>query len=86
MGKPSLGVIPEKIWKEQRIEALIRAIQLRLKQSTSHPVPSEWIEELNKLRRDLYGPPTKICFGKPGEENELNTFPISILSSLLKQL
>ncbi|AZA91161.1 Uncharacterised protein [Chryseobacterium nakagawai] len=76
MEKPSLGVIPEKIWKEKRIEDLSNAIQLRVKMCTSHPVPAEWIEELNKLRREIYGPPTKICFGKPGQENELNTFSI----------
>ncbi|MEL7678130.1 hypothetical protein [Elizabethkingia meningoseptica] len=58
MNKPSLGVMPEQIWKAERFETLRRAICERV-ETTGQIVPLEWIVESNKLIAELYGNPDK---------------------------
>lgn len=49
--KPTLGVIPEKIWKENRLKDLNEAI---IKRTNSFgEIPQEWITERNKLACEL---------------------------------
>lgn len=60
MKKPTLGVMPEIIWKEKRLEDLRRAIG-----ETNQIVPAEWTDELNRLLVDIYGPVNKVSFTKP---------------------
>ena len=45
--KPPLGIKPERIWKDQRIEELEAAINRYVDSKT--PVPWEWVEELGRL-------------------------------------
>lgn len=49
--KPSLGVKPERIWKDERMSDLKRAIYDRLEAHMK--IPDEWIEEYNKLLNEL---------------------------------
>lgn len=51
MEKPTIGVMPEGIWKENRIKTLNQAIGRRLKANTT--IPKRWINERNKLIKDL---------------------------------
>lgn len=51
MEKPPIGVMPEGIWKENRIKMLNQAIGRRLKSNTT--IPKKWINERNKLIKDL---------------------------------
>lgn len=46
-----LGVIPKKIWKEQRLGDLRDAIDRYLE--ANQRVPVEWIEEYNELLVDV---------------------------------
>lgn len=58
MNKPPLGVMPEQIWKAERIETIRRAICKRV-ETTGQIIPIEWIVESNKLIAELYGNPDK---------------------------
>lgn len=49
--KPPLGVIPKKIWKEQRLRELRDAVGRYLE--ANQIVPIEWIEEYNQLLDDI---------------------------------
>lgn len=49
MNKPSLGVMPQKIWIEMRINDLLRAISERRTQTINEPPIIEWSEELVEL-------------------------------------
>ena len=49
--KPPLGIIPKKIWKEQRLGDLRDAIDRYLE--ANQRVPVEWIEEYNELLVDV---------------------------------
>ncbi|MDV3603820.1 hypothetical protein CMU86_11695 [Elizabethkingia anophelis] len=60
MEKPTLGIVPEQIWKDRRLEDLRKAIR-----RANHPVPAEWIDELNRLLVDIYGPVNKVSFSNP---------------------
>ncbi|WBS75682.1 hypothetical protein PF438_04140 [Elizabethkingia meningoseptica] len=57
MIKPTLGVVPEYIWKYRRLEYLRKAIR-----GANHPVPCEWTDELNRLLVEIYGPVNKVSF------------------------
>jgi hypothetical protein len=48
---PPLGIIPKKIWKEQRLGGLRDAIDRYLE--ANQRVPVEWIEEYNELLVDV---------------------------------
>lgn len=48
---PPLGIIPKKIWKEQRLGDLRDAIDRYLE--ANQRVPVEWIEEYNELLEDV---------------------------------
>lgn len=45
--KPTLGIIPKKLWDEQRKNELVRAINDRL--IAGQEVPIEWVSEYNSL-------------------------------------
>ena len=49
--KLPLGIIPKKIWKEQRLGELRGAIDRYLE--ANQRVPIEWIEEYNELLEDI---------------------------------
>lgn len=49
--KPTLGVMPEQIWKQIRMGELGYAIMNRI--DASQQVPVEWLEEYNKLQKEL---------------------------------
>lgn len=51
MERPPIGVMPEIIWKQNRIISLNQAIKRRLKGNTT--IPESWIIERNKLIKDL---------------------------------
>jgi hypothetical protein len=46
-----LGIMPERIWKSYRIEALRQAIKRYIEAELT--VPEEWIEEWMKLNREV---------------------------------
>ena len=46
-----LGIIPKKIWKEQRLGDLRDAIDRYLE--ANQRIPIEWIEEYNELLEDI---------------------------------
>lgn len=50
--KPPLGIKPKKIWKEERLKELNKAIQDRI--FTTFQIPKEWIEERNSLVYEEY--------------------------------
>ena len=45
--KPPLGIEPHKVWIENRITDIWKAIERYI--STNTKIPIEWIEEYNKL-------------------------------------
>lgn len=45
--KPKIGIMPEWLWKEQRLQALTETIERYLDSNQS--IPTEWIEERNSL-------------------------------------
>jgi hypothetical protein len=47
-----LGIIPKKIWKEQRLRDLRDAIDRYIE--ANHRVPVEWIKEYNELLEDIW--------------------------------
>jgi len=49
--KPPLGIIPKKIWKEQRLGDLRDAVERYLE--ANQRVPIEWIKEYNELLEDI---------------------------------
>ena len=49
--KPELGIIPEQIWKEKRVDELTKAIERYC--NVQKPIPEKWIEEYNKLTSEL---------------------------------
>ena len=50
--KPALGIIPEAIWKKQRFNAIKTCITRRIE--NYDPVMPIWIEEYNRLLKDIY--------------------------------
>jgi hypothetical protein len=50
--KPPIGIMPEWMWKEVRYGDLADAIK-RYVDSGSHQVPNEWIEEYNRLCKEI---------------------------------
>lgn len=50
--KPPLGIIPEKLWKEQRATELAECIG-RYKDNLGNPKVRDWIEELDKLLGEI---------------------------------
>lgn len=64
MEKPKLGVMPERIWKEKRLEDLRRVIGEAIS-DRNRIVPAEWTDEFNRLLVDIYGPVNKVSFTKP---------------------
>ena len=51
--KPPIGIIPEKFWKEERLEALEIAISARI--GTEWGIPLEWLIERNRILIELEG-------------------------------
>lgn len=49
---PPLGIIPKRIWKEQRLRELRDVIDRYLE--ANQRVPIEWIEEYNELLEDIW--------------------------------
>ena len=49
--KPTLGVMPKKLWDETRYTELCRAITERY--NAGQEIRSEWIEEYNELLRTI---------------------------------
>ena len=49
--KPPLGIIPEKLWKEQRLEDINNAIKRYIDANVT--IQRQWIEERNKLLLEL---------------------------------
>jgi hypothetical protein len=49
--KSPIGVVPEPIWKQMRIQDLGEAIKRRI--DASLPVPTEWVEEYNRLDKEI---------------------------------
>lgn len=49
--RPAVGIIPEKLWKEQRLSELKVTIRRRLKNGDI--LLHTWIKEYNKLLREL---------------------------------
>lgn len=47
--KPPLGIMPEKLWKEQRVNDLIDCISRNYKQNKSNPNMGIWMDELSRL-------------------------------------
>lgn len=47
--KPPLGIIPQRLWKEERLHNLRDAIQIRLGRVE---IPIEWVEEYNNLIKE----------------------------------
>ncbi|MGE4213174.1 MAG: hypothetical protein AB7E42_00150 [Anaerotignaceae bacterium] len=52
-GKPPLGIMQEKFWKEERFKALEIAISARI--GTDWDIPIEWLIERNRLLKELEG-------------------------------
>jgi len=50
--KPPLGLMPEKIWKEKRLQSIKAAIDRFL--AAFQPVPPEWIDEYNRLNKEVH--------------------------------
>jgi hypothetical protein len=50
--KPPLGIMPEKLWKEQRIAELIDCL-CRYKEKIYAPSIKNWIDELNRLVKEV---------------------------------
>lgn len=50
--KTPLGVPPEFIWRESRVKAIVAAMSRR-QTVNPHPIPLEWIEELDRHARWL---------------------------------
>jgi hypothetical protein len=50
--KPPIGVMPEWMWREARYGDLADAIKRRV-DSGSYPVLIEWIEEYNRLCKEI---------------------------------
>lgn len=46
-----LGIQPEYIWQEKRLQEIDEAIAKRLE--TLHNIPVEWVRERNKLVLDI---------------------------------
>ena len=51
MSQPPSGIMPKKLWLEERLLELNKAIQRRI--TTPHQIPQEWIEERNWLLEQL---------------------------------
>lgn len=51
LGKPPLGIMPDYLWKEDRVKELEKAIQRRF--SSFHEIPPEWLTERNELVKQL---------------------------------
>lgn len=51
--KPSLGIQPEKFWKEDRLIELDKVIGDRL--ATTFDIPIEWVIERNRLLVEIKG-------------------------------
>ena len=49
MGKPPLGLIPQKIRDEQRVDEIKAAVYRHM--DASYPIPLKWIKEYNKLTK-----------------------------------
>lgn len=49
--KPEIGLMPERIWQEQRIKSINEAIQ-RYSQE-NQIIPAEWVKERNELLKKL---------------------------------
>lgn len=49
--KPPIGIIPKKIWIEQRINEIRRAVNEYI--NAGMRVNVEWIEEYNQLLKEL---------------------------------
>ena len=56
MNKPPLGIIPEKLWKEERLLelhlAIIRATHLYVENRIS-PLSYDWCIEFGKIAKEL---------------------------------
>jgi len=52
--KPPIGIMPEQIWKENRLTDLRKAISRYI--SGCYVVPIEWITEYNKLIEEALNP------------------------------
>jgi hypothetical protein len=48
---PPIGIMPERIWKEQRLCDLHAAVKRYI--DAKIPVPDEWLWEMHALHRDL---------------------------------
>lgn len=49
--KPQLGIMPEKIWKEKRLDDLKECIRRRL--VAGEKVLPEWLDEFKRLKKEL---------------------------------
>lgn len=49
--RPPLGIMPEYIWKEKRLEQLEKVINDRF--CTEFAIPLEWVTERNKLVEEV---------------------------------
>ena len=49
--RPPLGIMPEYIWKEKRLEQLEKVINDRF--NTKFDIPLEWVMERNKLAEEV---------------------------------
>ncbi|MFW5438109.1 hypothetical protein [Paenibacillus apiarius] len=47
MSKPPLGIMPKRIWIEQRCKEITDAIQRYIE--AGHTIPIEWVMEYNEL-------------------------------------
>lgn len=45
--KPAIGVMPRKLWEEQRVNDITQAISRRMR--SEGEIPIEWVEEYNEL-------------------------------------
>jgi len=51
--KPPIGLIPENIWEQQRIEDLSKAINRYIMNGVFSPQINIWIDELQKRLRNF---------------------------------
>lgn len=52
-GKPPLGIMPKRFWKEDRLKEINRAISDRI--GTAWNIPLEWVVERNQILEELEG-------------------------------
>lgn len=51
MNKPPLGIMPKKLWQEERLERLKECIERHT--NAYYPINEEWVKEYNDLLAGL---------------------------------